>query len=76
MYYIISLLFNVLLIALYSVQTFTKHEDCYTQSGVNILHDITLAFRVGLIVIVVDTIHSNIISVYVRYGKDRSLKSK
>ena len=66
----------MLLIALYSVQTFTKHEDCYTQSGINIVHDITLAFRIGLIVIVVDTIHSNIISVYIRYGKDRLLKSQ
>ena len=75
-YYIISLLLNVLLIALYSVQTFTKHEDCYTQSGINILHDITLAFRIGLIVIVVDTIHSNIISVYIRYGKDSLLQGR
>ena len=74
--YMLSLLCNALLISLYVVQVFTEHVDCFTPIGINILYDIKLSYQVGLFVLIVDTVNSNIISVYLRYKASERLRAK
>ena len=74
--YMLSLLCNTLLISLYVVQVFTEHVDCFTPIGINILYDIKLSYQVGLFVLIVDTVNSNIISVYLRYKASERLRAK
>ena len=66
-YYLSSLFWNVLIISFYTVQVFTKHEDCFTTSNKNLLYDLELAYYVGFSVIVIDTINCGVISFYVRF---------
>ena len=66
-YYILSLLFNVMLIALYIVQTFTSHQPCLTKHGHNITQSIVNAYGVGLVVLSVDTFNANVLGVYFRF---------
>ena len=54
-------------ISFYTVQVFTKHEDCFTTSNKNLLYDLELAYYVGFSVIVIDTINCGVISFYVRF---------
>ena len=66
-YYIMSLLYNVMLIALYVVQTFTSHQPCLTRHGHNITNGFVNAYGVGLTVIIVDTLNSNVMGIYFRH---------
>ena len=55
------------MLSLYTVQVFTEHQDCYAENGVNILFDIQLSFQVGFLILLLDTIICNVISIYVRF---------
>ena len=74
--YMLSLLCNALLTSLYVVQVFSEHADCITPTGINILHDIKLAYQIGLYVVYVDVFSNNIISVYIKYKASEKLKAK
>ena len=76
--YMLSLLCNALLISLYVVgvvQVFSQHAECYTHTGINLLFDIELMYQVGLFVLIIDTVNSNIISVYLRYTASDKIRA-
>ena len=71
LFYIVSLLWNALMLSLYTVQVFTEHKDCYADNAVNILYDIQLSFHVGFGILLLDTIICNVVSIYVRFKVDK-----
>ena len=71
----LSLLCNALLISLYVVPFGSDHAHCLTSIGIDIFHDIRLLYQVGLFVLIIDTVNSNIISIYLRYTASEKLKA-
>ena len=65
-YYMVSLLTNAVLLALYTVQTFASHEPCLTKQGKNITGGFIMAFQIGFGSIAVETFIANIINVSLR----------
>ena len=62
-----SLLTNAMLIALYVVQFFASHQPCLTRSGHNITNNFVNAYGVGLILVSIDALISNVVGVYLRF---------
>ena len=70
-YYICNLLANAFMIGMYTVMAFTEHQGCYTRSGFNITTRFELAFKVGLFVLILEVINSNILGIYFRAKAQR-----
>ena len=66
MYYACSLLWNVFLIAFYTVQVFSSHESCNTRTSRNITDRFEFAFQVGFAVHVADFLNTNLVGIYLR----------
>ena len=62
-FYLVCLVSNVMLIALYAVQVYTPHQTCIV-NDVNITHHYDLAFRLGFAILIVDFINTNVVSLY------------
>ena len=74
-YYICSLLVNVLLTALYVVQVFTSHAACLSQTGNNITYHFEVAFYVGLVPLIAEILNSNIYAIYHRQKVEQEEKT-
>ena len=66
MYYGCALLWNVCLIAFYTVQVFSSHEGCYTKTSKNITDRFEFAFQAGFAVHVGDFLNTNLVGIYLR----------
>ena len=58
---------NVFIIALYVVQVFTHHEICLAKSEQNFTILIEFGFKIGLAVVVVEFVNTNLIGIYLKY---------
>ena len=65
-YYMTNLLVNVFLICLYTVQVFGDHANCITR-GSNTTDQFKFAFSSGCIVLIAESLNSNVICIYFRY---------
>ena len=63
-FYLVCLVSNVILIALYTVQVLTPHQTCIV-NGVEITNNYDLAFRLGFAILIADFISTNMVSLYV-----------
>ena len=66
-YYITSLLYNVVEVALYVVLLFTPHHQCLTRNGYNVTSRFEFLIVMGLIVATADTLNTSIFSLYCRF---------
>ena len=60
-YFIVSLLYNIILLALYIVQASINHPDCISTGGVNVTNKYQASFVTGLIILALDFVNTNII---------------
>ena len=65
-FYLVCLVSNVILIALYTVQVLTPHQTCIV-NGVEITHQYDLAFRLGFAILIADFLSTNVVSLYVSF---------
>ena len=68
-YFIVSLLYNIVLLALYIVQTSVKHSQCVTSAGVDVSARYQRSFEVGLVILFIDFVNSNIVQIYAKFKK-------
>ena len=54
-YYLVTLLFNAMLISLYVVQAFGEHPACLTRGGNNITARFEFAFHYGMVFLMVSS---------------------
>ena len=66
-YYLVSLLYNAMLISLYVVQAFGEHPACLTRGGNNITTRFEFAFHYGMVFLMVDTFNSNCLIIFFKY---------
>ena len=64
------------MISLYTVQAFSDHEKCVTESGYSITISYEIAFRLGLGVIVAETVNTNILGIYLKFLQRREMKKQ
>ena len=62
-FYVICLVCNVMLIALYAVQVYSPHQTCIV-NGKNITQHFDLAFRLGFGIAIADFFNLNIFSLF------------
>ena len=67
LYYFASLLSNVFLLSLYIVLLAIEHTHCATNNGTNITDFFEIAFKLGFIVLIVDTVNTNCFYIYYRF---------
>ena len=60
-YFIVSLLYNIILLALYIVQASINHRDCTSDDGVNVTSKYQTSFVIGLNILALDFVNTNII---------------
>ena len=65
-YFIITLVYNAVLLGLYLTQVFSDHKDCLTKKGANVGTNFEFAFIIGLAVDSADIINSNFMASYFR----------
>ena len=73
-FYVVCLVSNVILIALYAVQVSTPHQTCIV-NGVEITHQYDLAFRLGLTILIADFFSTNVASLYVSSNYETPIHS-
>lgn len=65
-YYVSQVLANAILLSAYIVQACYSHHPCLTKSGQNITLRFELSFKLGLIVIFLDSLNSSVVEIYLR----------
>lgn len=65
-YYIAGLLLNALLLSFYTVQTFTPHVPCLTDTGMNVTKGFEFAFKLGFYACVADFVNAAFFEFYIR----------
>ena len=61
-----GLLFNALLLSLYTVMAFTEHVPCLTEQGQNVTKGFEFAFKLGFFATLADFINSAFFEFYIR----------
>ena len=57
----------MILLALYAVQVFSDHKSCTTRSGFEVTKSFEFAFQIGLIVLAVDGLNTNVVNIFLRF---------
>ena len=73
-FYVICLVCNVMLIALYAVQVYSPHQTCIV-NGKNITQHFDLAFRLGFGIVIADFFNLNIFSLFTSNQNEESHES-
>ena len=67
-YYIVTLLFNSLLLSLYFVRVYEDFPNCVdSTSGQNYTFGFELAYGIGFLVVLAETMNINVLGIYLRY---------
>ena len=66
-YYLVTLLYNAMLISLYVVQAFGEHPACLTKGGNNITSRFEFAFHYGMVFLMVDSFNSHCLIIFFKY---------
>ena len=67
-YYIVTLIFNFLLLSMYFVRVYEDFPNCIDSiSGQNYTFGFELSYGIGFIVILAETLNINVLSIYLRY---------
>lgn len=65
-YFLTGLVFNMALLAVYSVVTFSAHEPCLTPTGSNISKGFEFAFKLGMLISAADFVNSAFFEFFIR----------
>ena len=71
--YIVTLLWSVILLALYMVQVFADHHPCLTKTGHDITPSFAFAFQVGFALRIVIFLNSEIINPIIRFKGEQDM---
>ena len=66
-YFFASLLANVLILSIYTVQLAIEHNHCATSNGNNITDFFEIAFKLGFTILIMDTVNTHCLYIYYRF---------
>ena len=71
-YYIVTLIFNSLLLSMYFVRVYEDFPNCIDSvSGQNYTFGFELSYGIGFLVVLAETLNINVLGIYLRYKVKR-----
>jgi len=66
-YYFCQMLVNALLLSVYIVQALSEHHPCLSKNGHNITLRFEFSFKLGMLVLFIDSVNTSIVEIYYRF---------